>query len=122
MSKPSTLFKAPKVSVHTLPPAADGSTAAEAVAFFGEQAVMLDADAAEVLVDYLRVIRAYFSYGKPKELLLFVYQKTAAELVEILENAGRTIANHDDVKQLIQHLGCLHEWAQWDLALQHPQE
>ncbi|WP_224998565.1 hypothetical protein [Cesiribacter sp. SM1] len=120
MRKPSILFKAQAVSVEKLTVVVDGNAAtAEAVATLGAHRVMLDAAAAEVLTDYLRVIRAYFSYGKPKELVQFVYQKSATQLLEILEESGKKIATEEDVTLLIQQLGCLHDWAQWDLELQH---
>jgi hypothetical protein len=120
MNKPSILYKSKTVSVEKLTMVVDGNAApAKAVATLGVHRVMLDANAAEVLIDYLRVIRAYFSYGKPKGMAQFVYQKAAVQLQEILEEAGRSIATEEDISLLIQQLGCLHDWAQWDVALGH---
>lgn len=74
--------------------------------------VELDAAAAEVLVGYLQVIRAYLANSnKTRQQVTGIYERVAADLEQQLKFTGRTTAEYDDIKRIIHQLGCLHDWA-----------
>ncbi|OBX25118.1 hypothetical protein LX77_03220 [Gelidibacter algens] len=85
---------------------------ARAILKTGYRTIPLDANATEVLVGYLQIMRAYLSNAKetvPQVPVLF--EQVAAHLEQQLKYNGRSTAEYADIKTLIQQVGCLHDWA-----------
>ena len=111
--KQAVLFKDPQLSVHAYAGPADGSAStASAVLQNASHAILLNDAATEVLVGYLRVIRAYFSLdGRLKQQIRLLYEQLVVQLAQKLQAADRPVATAADITQLIQRLGCMHDWA-----------
>ena len=112
MSKPTILFKAPAVSVYRQPAKQDGTPAASpAVLTMGNQSVLLDAEAAELLVSYLQVIRAYFySFRHSRKIITGLFEQVGLVLIETVQKSGNKVITNSNVSDLIQQLGCLDDW------------
>jgi hypothetical protein len=114
MNKQTILFKASALTIQAIPvPKEVYGYKASALVITVPQSVLLDAAAAEVLVSYLKVMRAFFAGLKPpKSIAPFIYEQVARQLWEIVQQSGRCVALYADISELIQQMGCAHEWAQ----------
>lgn len=113
------LFKNASLLVHRT--AEEGGNSAENLKTVLESkhlAIPLSAAAAEVLVGYLQVMRAYLATSNStKQQVRFTFEKVAIHLEQQLKLCGRTKAKCADVTDLIQQMGCLHDWASKRAAL-----
>lgn len=117
--KRSVLFKNTSLVVQK---AAEGgkrsAEGARAVLKTKHLAIPLDAAAAEVLVGYLQVMRAYLtSSRRTRQQVMLTLEQVAAHLDQQLKSYGRTSAERGDITELIQQMGCLHDWATKRAAL-----
>jgi hypothetical protein len=116
MRKPSILFKSSAVTVQEIPSGKDNyGIEGRAVAIAGRQAIMLEAAAADLLVGYLRVVRAYFSgLDQPKNRVPVLLTQVVRQLEELLQQTGKSIAEPTDVSLLIERMGCMYDWVHWN--------
>lgn len=112
MPKSTILFKAPAVSVHQQPEMQDGTPRSGlAVMVVGKQSVVLDAEAAELLVNYLQVIRAYFySFRHSRKIITGLFEQVGLVLTDTVQKSGNKVITNSNVSDLIQQLGCLDDW------------
>ncbi|MBC5991942.1 hypothetical protein [Pontibacter cellulosilyticus] len=111
--KQPVLFKDPYLSVQAYAGPTDGSVSTvSALLRSASYTILLDQAATEVLVGYLRVIRAYYNLdGRPKQQIQILYRQLVAQLANALQGSSRSTATVADITQLIQRLGCMHDWA-----------
>lgn len=112
MPNPSPLFKAPEVTVHQAPEWRDGKASpVKAMMQTGNHTILLDADATELLLSYLHVIRGYFSCFRDKrKITARFYRRVAEQLAQSLAVSGQEVAQNEDVSRLIHTLGCTTDW------------
>jgi hypothetical protein len=113
MAKPVILFKAPSLSVQEATEA-DGRTWPPGAIMRGPgREIQLEASAAELLIGYLRVARAYFTPlpGSRKFIACF-YAGLSLQLEATLRESGRPVAAYHDIADLIEKLGCISDWQQ----------
>lgn len=112
MAKPVILFKAPALSVREATEA-DGPTWPPGAIMRGPGGeIPLEAGAAELLVGYLRVVRAYFTpLPGSKKFIAGFYAGLACQLEATLRESGRPAAYHD-IADLIEKRGCISDWQQ----------
>ncbi len=114
MPQSTILFKSPAVSVLRRPENKDGTlTTGSAVLFIGQQSVLLEAEAAELLVNYLQVIRAYFvSFNHSRKIISGLFEQVIQQLTITQAKTGNALINNNQVSELIRQLGCLDDWRQ----------
>ncbi|QMU28339.1 hypothetical protein [Adhaeribacter radiodurans] len=112
MTKATILFKSPNVSVLRPPENKDGTfTINPAKLVIGKKSVLLEQDAAELLVNYLQVISAYFySFQNSKNIIAGLFEQIGVILTEISLKPGHSVITNGQISLLIQQLGCLDEW------------
>ena len=111
MSPSSILFKAPPVTVYRRQEQPDDLSA---VVVAGSRSILLDLEAAELLVDYLRVIRAYFSsFQHSKKLIAIFLEQVMKELSRSRQQSSEEVLGNQHISDLIQRLGCVSDWQQW---------
>lgn len=110
--KLSILFKNAGLIVHKAPLEGDRSAEnARTVLKTRHLEIPLDAAAAEVLVAYLQVMRAYLKTSSSSRLQVrLTFEKVATRLEQQLKIHGRTRAGCTDISELIKQMGCLHDW------------
>lgn len=85
--------------------------------------IQLDTNAAELLVGYFQIMRAYLTNSTgTKQQVVGLFEQVATNLEQRLNVKGKTTANYSDIKELIQQVGCLHDWATKRGLLLHWQE
>lgn len=113
MAKPVILFKAPVLSVQAAREADGYPWPPGTIMLVARDAIPLEANAAELLVGYLRVARAYFSpLPGSKKLIAGFYAGLARQLEASLAQSGRHVAAYQDIADLIQQAGCITDWQQ----------
>ncbi len=112
MSKASILFKSPVVSVNRQPEYQDGTSTAHPVqVIIGKQSVWLEEEAAELIINYLQVIQAYFYWFKYSRKIIGEYmEQIGLFLTNTLHQTGSSIITKNHVSDLIHQLGCLDDW------------
>ena len=113
MRKQTILFKASGLTVQELPsPEQLYGQRASALLVLSQKSVPLEAVAAEVLVSYLRVMRAFLSStNSPRPNIASLFEQVAEHLTDTLQQSGREVVNHADVSGLIRQMGCAYDWA-----------
>ncbi len=113
MAKPVILFKAPVLSVQAAREADGYPWPPGTILLVAGDAIPLEADAAELMVGYLRVARAYFSpLPGSKQLIAGFYAGLVRQLEASLVQSGRRVAAYQDIADLIQQTGCITDWQQ----------
>lgn len=111
--KKSILFSHPGLIVHKPVKAEDRYVEKrKAILKTRHLEISLDAAATEMLVGYLQIMRAYLANSnstRQQEILIF--EKVASQLQQQLKSSGRSIGEDRNIKRLIHHMGCLHDWA-----------
>lgn len=112
-ARPVFLFKAPALSVQKLTEPDGVARPVEALMLVTGGTIPLEVNAAELLVGYLQVVRAYFSsFPGSRKLIAGFYTGLARQLETNLREAGRQAAGYQDVSDLIERLGCISDWQQ----------
>ncbi len=76
-------------------------------------AIPLEANAAELLVGYLQVARAYFTpFPGSRRFIAGFYKGMAQQLEATLRQSGKQAAGYQDIANLIERLGCISGWQQ----------
>jgi hypothetical protein len=115
MPDSTILFRAPPLTVHRQQERPDDLPAnLTAVVVAGSRRIELNAEATELLVDYLRVIRAYFSsFQHSKKLIPVFLEQVMKELSQSQQQLGEEVLGNQHISDLIQQLGCVSDWQQW---------
>jgi hypothetical protein len=114
MAKPPILFKAPAVTVQRATEGLDGlAPPAVAVMQANGRSFPLESSAAELLVGYLQVVRAFFSpFPGSEKLITRFCGQISSHLAVTLRQSGREVVQERDVSRLIEDLGCIPDWRQ----------
>ena len=110
-ARPLILFKSPALSVQQVPAAGGHSWPPGTVLLVSGGTLLLEAGAAELLIGYLKVARAYFTpFPGSRKFMAGFYAELARQLEDSLRGSGRPAAAHQDIADLIQRLGCISDW------------
>ena len=111
MAKPEILFKTPVLSVQKVMGTDGQNWPPVAIIRVSGGEIPLEASAAELLIGYLRVAKAYFTplLGSKKFIAGF-YAGLAHQLETSLKHSGRRAAAYQDIADLIEKLGCISDW------------
>jgi len=110
MIQSTFLYKTATVVVHR--PAEQGEgTDGPLVLKTDRHSLLVEAEAAELLVAYLRVIQAYFSaFPQSGRLIAQLTRRVAGVLADCLQQSGQPMVLGRDVSELIRQLGCVDDW------------
>ena len=113
MPHATILFKDPAVTVQRYPEKREDTAVAgsSAVLKVGTGSILLEAAAAELLVSYLQVIRAYFySFPHSRKIIAGLYEQVAQHLHKTSQQSENPVITNRQVSDLIQQLGCIDDW------------
>lgn len=112
-ARPVILFKSPALSVQQVPEAGGHPGTPGTLLLVSGGTIPLEAGAAELLIGYLKVARAYFTpFPGSRKFIAGFYAELAGQLEASLHGSGRRAAAHQDIAGLIQQLGCISDWQQ----------
>lgn len=110
-ARPVVLFKTPALSVQRVPEAGGHPWPPGTFLLVSGGTIPLEAGAAELLIGYLKVARAYFTpFPGSRKFIAGFYAELARQLEVSLRSSGRRAAAHQDIADLIQQLGCVSDW------------
>lgn len=106
------LFKSPDLIVNNIQ-IMDGQSSpkTETVLTVGTQTIFLDPTAAQVLVGYLKIIKAYLLNSEETKMQIpKIFEEVISHLELQLKFNGKKKADYVDVNELIKQKGCLYDW------------